>query len=744
MIRKRLPSLNIWWLLFLYALLALAFSVATPIFETPDELQHVYYIEYLARTHTLPRLQPGAVEEEAPYAQEAGQPPLYYALGALIVRPIDWGDSAPERNPHANIGNPMQLGNKNIVIHTPDEGWPWRGMPLAVHLLRFFSIVLGAGTVFFVWKIADGLFADRPGFALATAALVAFLPQFLFISAAVTNDNLIIFLSTFILWLLLYWFGPALQRTPEWIEALLLGMFLGFAVLSKLSGLYLWGVVALAYLIHAWTRRAWGDAIPAALLTFFAATALITPWFLRNWNLYGDPTALRPFLAIVGPRETPIHPRSEFQGLRISLLGLFGWFNIPLPAWIYRLWDTFLALAAIGVLQGVWRRRFALRPLRRYAYLLLLAVWLLLLFLALIRWTSMTPGTQGRLLFPALASLSIWIMLGWREWLPQKQAWLALPPMGLFLLSLYSVAWVIPSAYAYPELIAPDAVPKDARRPPITYDGRIQLVGALAQPTTVRPGDTFELTLYWRKMDMVPYNASLFIHVLGRDFEDVVQVNTYPGWGNAPTKYWPLDKVLVDRYLVTLPGRMETPTKLLVDVGLYDYESKQPYPATLDSNGSPPLGLLVLRALPSSSPSYKIAHPTDFYVDNLLQLAGYELAATSYRPGDTMPLGLYWRALNPITDDYQVFVHVVNAAGERVAGFDKTPLDGWWPTTMWEPGQLIRDEVVIPLSDDLPTGEYELRVGLYRLSDLQRLPLTSDVGKVIDSAAILTKVTIQP
>ncbi len=744
MMLKRLPSLNIGWLLILYALLAVAFSVTTPIFETPDELQHVYYIEYLARTHTLPRLQPGAVEEEAPYAQEAGQPPLYYALGALIVRPIDWGDSAPERNPHANVGNPMQLGNKNIVIHTPDEGWPWQGMPLAVHLLRFFSIVLGAGTVFFVWKIADGLFADRPGFALATAALVAFLPQFLFISAAVTNDNLIIFLSTFILWLLLYWFGPALQRTPEWIEALLLGMFLGFAVLSKLSGLYLWGVVALAYLIHAWTRRAWGDAIPAALLTFFAATALATPWFLRNWNLYGDPTALRPFLAIVGPRETPIHPRSEFQGLRISLLGLFGWFNIPLPAWIYRLWDTFLALAAIGVLQGVWRRRFALRPLRRYAYLLLLAVWLLLLFLALIRWTSMTPGTQGRLLFPALASLSIWIMLGWREWLPQKQAWLALPPMALFLLSLYSVAWVIPSAYAYPSLVTPDDVPQEARRPPITYDGRIQLVGALAQPTTVRPGDTFELTLYWRKMDMVPYNASLFIHVLGRDFEDVAQINTYPGWGNAPTQYWPLDQVLVDRYLVTLPGRMETPTKLLVDVGLYDYESKQPYPAILDSNGSPPLGLLVLRALPSSSPAYKIAHPTDFYVDNLLQLAGYELAAMSYRPGDTLSLGLFWRALSPIADDYQVFVHVVNAAGERVAGFDKTPLDGWWPTTMWEPGQLVNDEIAVPLPGDLPAGEYELRVGLYRLSDLQRLPLTGDVGKVIDSAAILTKVTIQP
>ncbi len=741
---KRLLRPTIGHILAVYALLAAAFSVASPIFEAPDEFQHVYVVKHLVETRTLPVLQPGAGEGGAPYGQEAGQPPLYYALGAVLVAGVDMGQTPPERNPHANVGNPMQPGNKNIVVHTPAERWPWRGLPLAVHLLRFFSILLGAGTVFFAWKIGDGLFPGRDALALAAAAFVAFLPQFLFISAAVTNDNLIIFLATFILWLVLYWFGPRLQRAPAWPEALLLGMFLGFAALSKLSGLYLWAIVALVYLAHAWFQKDWGDSLASGALTLFAAAVIASPWFWRNWRLYGDPTALQPFLAIMGARATPIHPRTEFQGLRISLLGLFGWFNIPLPEWAYRVWDIFLAVSAIGFLQGVWRRRFRLRPLRNYAFLILLAAWLGVILLALIRWTTLTPGTQGRLLFPALVSLSILLMLGWREWLPGKSWWLALPPTALLALSLFSIVWVIPAAYRYPDLISPDAVPPEARRAPITYDGRIQLVGALAEPTTVHPGESFELTLYWRKVDRVPYNASLFIHVLGRDFEDVAQVNSYPGWGNAPTRDWPPDQVLVDRYRIDLPGGLETPTKLVVDVGLYQLESGELYEGFLAGGDKPPLGILTLRAIPAQPPAPEIAHPTDFRADDLIQLAGYDLPTQTFHPGDALLLILYWRALSPVPEDYQVFVHLVDAGGQQVAGLDKTPLDGWWPTTLWEPGQIFADAYPLPLPSDLPPGEYEVRAGLYRLSDLARLPLSSESGEVIDGAAVLTRIRVGP
>jgi len=745
MMVTRLARYGIWIILAVYLLLATAYSIASPIFETPDEINHVYFIKHLAETHRLPVLETGEKEEgQAIYGQEGGQPPLYYAIGATIVSGLARDEGRPASNPHANIGAPRQPGNKNVFIHGPNETWPWRGMTLVVHWLRFFSILLGAGTVFFVWKIVRGLFPEQEALALAAAAFVAFLPQFLFISAAVTNDNLIIFLSAFILWLILWLFGRDFRRAPDWPEALLLGMFLGFAALSKLSGLYLWGLAGLVYVIHMQTRQAWREALPSALLTGLTAFAIASPWYWRNWRLYGDPTALTPFLQIVGHRQTPVRFRTEFQGLRISMLGLFGWFNVPLPEMVYRAWDAFLAVSAIGFLQGVWRRRFNLRPLRRYAFLLLLALWLGVMLAALIRWTSITPGTQGRLLFPAIASLGVLSMLGWREWLPNSGWWLALPPAALLTISIYSVAWVIPAAYRPPTTIAPADIPMEARRPPIIFDGRIMLAGAQVSPETVHPGESFDVTLYWQAVDIAPYDASLYIHVLGRDFEELAQVNSFPGWGTAPTSFWQPDEVLVDRYRIHLPGGAKVPTRLVVDVGMYDFDARQPYPATLASGGTPQVGVVALRAIPARPPEYHITHSTNFQADGLIQLAGYDLPGEDFHPGQMLPLTLYWQGLAPMTEDYQVFVHLVDESGQQVAGFDKPPLDGWWPTSLWEPGQTFDDAHPLTIPDGLPSGRYQLRVGLYRLSDFYRLPLAGPPGQVIDNAAVLTNITVSP
>ncbi len=741
---KHLFRPNIWLILAIYLLLAVAFGIASPIFEAPDELQHFAFVQTLAETQTLPVLGERGSGGEALYAQEGAQPPLYYAIGAVLIAGVPMTGNLPEPNPHGNMGAPRQPGNKNIFLHSPDESWPWHETTLAVHLLRLFSTLLGMGTVFFVWKIARGLFPQRELLPLATAALVAFLPQFLFISAAVTNDSLIIFLSTFVLWVILWLFGSELERSPGWAESLLLGMFLGLAALSKLSGLYLWIIVALAYLIHLVTRRDWKQAAPKLLLTALAAVVIAFPWYWRNWLLYGDPTALTAFLAVVGPRQKPVHFFSEFQGLRVSLLGLFGWFNIPLPEPFYRLWDAFLAISAIGFLQGVWRRRFYLRPLRRHAFLILLALWLGVILLALVRWTTMTPGTQGRLIFPAIASLAVLLMIGWREWLPTRSWWLSIPPLLLLATSIYSAGWLLPAAYRPPQTISADAIPMEARIEPRIFDGRIMLMGASVEPTTVHPGEAFELTLYWQATEMVPYNASLFIHVLGRDYVDVTQINSYPGWGTAPTSQWHPGQVLVDHYRFLVPGGAEVPTRLVVDVGMYDFASGEHYAPTLASGETPPLGIASLRAIPKNAPEPDIAHPLDVQADDIIRLAGYDLPDAPFHPGQSLPLTLYWRGLAPMDEDYQVFVHLLDESGQQVAGFDKTPVDGWWPTSLWEPGQTFADDYPLVIPADLPAGQYQLRAGLYRLQDMYRLPLSGPPEQLRDNAAVLTNIAVNP
>jgi hypothetical protein len=94
---------------------------------------------------------------------------------------------------------------------------------------------------------------------------------------------------------------------------------------------------------------------------------------------------------------------------------------------------------------------------------------------------------------------------------------------------------------------------------------------------------------------------------------------------------------------------------------------------------------------------------------------------------------LYWEASAPAAEDYQVFVHAVDASGQPVVQGDSGPLDGRYPTSQWRTDTLIEDPHLIPLGD-LADGEYRVLVGLYRLADGARLPVTPTEERVVDSS----------
>ena len=192
------------------------YAIVTPLFEVSDELWHYPMVKTLADGQGLPVQNPA---NPGPWRQEGSQPPLYYALMAAATSWIDTSDINTVRwiNPHADNGVITPDGNNNIIIHTYREAWPWSGTVLAVRLIRFLSVLMGAGTVYFTYRLALELAPGREGLALAAAGFTAFTPMFVFISASVNNDNLAILLSAAILWLLARWLrGPAPRRAWEY------------------------------------------------------------------------------------------------------------------------------------------------------------------------------------------------------------------------------------------------------------------------------------------------------------------------------------------------------------------------------------------------------------------------------------------------------------------------------------------------------------------------------------------------
>ncbi|HEY64503.1 MAG TPA: glycosyltransferase family 39 protein [Caldilineae bacterium] len=244
-------------ILLAFLILGTIYSVVNPLFEAPDEVWHYEYVRWLVEGHGLPR--PEQVGN-APWHQEGSQPPLYYMLAALVTYPIPTDNAAEviRYNPHAAMGRADAFGNKNVIVHGRADAWPWRGVALAAHMVRFLSLLMGAATVLCTYGTARTIFPGQRTIAAAAAALVAFNPQFLFLSAAVNNDNLVIACSAAGIWLLVRLLA---QEKPRRYQLVLLGVLLGVAALSKLNGLLLFVPTGLTLSLIAWRRRSFGDLI---------------------------------------------------------------------------------------------------------------------------------------------------------------------------------------------------------------------------------------------------------------------------------------------------------------------------------------------------------------------------------------------------------------------------------------------------------------------------------------------------
>lgn len=114
----------------------------------------------------------------------------------------------------------------------------------------------------------------------------------------------------------------------------------------------------------------------------------------------------------------------------------------------------------------------------------------------------------------------------------------------------------------------------------------------------------------------------------------------------------------------------------------------------------------------------------DARLGDSVELVAYELRPERLRPGGTVTLVLYWRATRRIRHEWTIFVHGDHPSGDRRQRLlsDHPPADGFWPTTRWRPGRIIRDVTQIEASDDQLAGTYRFYTGLF--SDEGRMPVT--------------------
>ncbi|MFN2291093.1 MAG: glycosyltransferase family 39 protein [Anaerolineae bacterium] len=704
-------------ILVLFSAVAGLYNLNTPIYEAPDELQHAAYVAWLADGHGLPQV---SVADPGPWQQEGTQPPLYYWL---VARSAGWlagpADRLAKLNPYAGIGDPQRPDNKNRVLHEQPEAGELveEGAPF-VHLARAISTIMALGTLLGIYLLGRIVFPERPGFVAAMVGLVAFIPQYLFLSASINNDNLVILISVWTLVILARWLSGA--RLPGWAGVAGLGILLGLGALAKFSGLLLWPLALGVMAWLAWGQRQWRWLLRAVLLALGLALLISGWWFAHNLQLYDDISALGPHLEIMGTRRRlPSWPAAvrEFAGFRYSFWALFGWFNILAPEPFYWIMDALVIAGVVGLVLFLARSFRRLAAAARHTLIMLVA-WLALVGAGVLRWTLLTPASQGRLLYPALPALALLLVAGWTELVPSR---LQLPVGALSLAGW--VGWavlcsvlVIKPAYALPpRMQSLEELAFEPSELRVRYDNFCELVGYQRADQDVLPSQRVPLTLVWRSLQPADQDYSLFVHAVTPDGEVVGQLDTYHGGGMYPTSQWRQGEILVDTVYVPISRRAEGPALLQFNVGLHVGLGPERLPA-FGPDGEP---LDIVYAgeaalVPPSWPTPGPAPAVEAVFEDKIRLAGLDLPQQAVQPGDLVTVTLQWQALADMDEDFVGFVHLVSPSGQDLAQDDHLPLAGRYPTRLWSEDTVVSDPYRLALPEGLAPGEYELLVGFYR------------------------------
>ncbi len=710
-------------LLAAFITLALVYSITTPIFEGPDEIWHYAFVDHLANGGGLPVFD---ASQPATFLRNGAHPPLYYGLVAALVAPIDRSDFPTEYR--FNLANPrITPGGKsdrpNLLIHTAREDWPYHNTALAAHIARLISIALSAITLIGVYQVAREVLQHDYRLAVLATAIVAFVPQFVYGAAMINNDALASAAATWTLYGLL-----RLMRAASIKWSIVTGALLGITLLSKIGMIAIVPLPALALLltrginhegtmtqaiakkslrvlVSSWFRsRRWLLIVRAAMIVYGVALLIAGWWYIRNWQLYGDPLAWREWQALVGAGRVPPTP-IDFARDMIGLFGTF-WtdFSLRVDRSLTPVFGLIVLVAIIGLIRRARKREW---PAIDRVGLIVGLVWFALLLASAVRYSFSIYDIHGRLLYPAAATIGVMMALGLSGW--PRSKWPISGALAITMtISVLSPFAIIQPAYARPIV---SALPGGVTPMSVRF-GNYGLIGYRIDPVRVQSGEPIRLTTYWRRLDQLVFTPDLHSIVtlvsplgaiVGRA-EVVLGTNAYP------TTAWQQNEIVFTT--IDVPTQATAPSIAEVQLGVRGESAKL---IASDRGETIGLGRVVVQA----DRACPLDRAADVTFGGSIKLMGYRIEQSTL-VGIPSRVILCWESIKPVPIDYTMFVHVVDARGD-VFTADAQPQGGDYPTSVWLVGDQVEDSHPLPAVMDLIIKQ--VSIGLYRLDTGERLPI---------------------
>lgn len=498
--RRSVPHAFLWLLLAIFVAKGVVTALAFPAFSGHDEVAHYAYLRVLAeegRVPVIPDLEPWRelYAESGTDARWDRMPAELYIYAqqdrnVLTYTTKDWyggmdqpvwtisydGGYYPSGWIYTGNHPPLFYALMTPMYHLV------KGLEINEQLLlfRMATIPFGMVTIVLAYLTVRTLFPRDKFLLMTVPAFVAFQPQISYESVMLNNDILAIMLTSAVVWMLTL----GLRKRFPWWVCMLIGLFLGLAVLAKTTSLVVAALVGIAMMFGIGVRR-WKEWLPKGALTAGISAVLVFPWYLYMMVQYGDATALGQVEKLQwwnysggsNPTIWAMVSSPSFHWDRFKeTWGAFGWrrvqYDMGSDGTMLRVifWITLFAVVGLAIyalrflreqreiarLEEAGRSFVEVRNHRddtlaimpwQVTGILTMGVACVLGYYAVLQFGTSFALTQARYYFPMIVPSSILFMLGFRSWFPRT--WLSVVGAFVFL-GLVTLNIMIYSAYVIP------------------------------------------------------------------------------------------------------------------------------------------------------------------------------------------------------------------------------------------------------------------------------------------------------
>ena len=292
--------------------------------------------------------------------------------------------------------------------------------------------------------------------------------------------------------------------------------------------------------------------------------------------------------------------------------------------------------------------------------------------------------------------------------------------------------------------------PFEPRLPVHARFGNQLLVSGLDIPSDTRAGEVTTIRWYWRILATDERELAFTNQLFGVDDHRRGQADDR---AFAPG-YWPAGTSGITTFEIDVDP--ETPTGAYwLRVAVYDRDHQDtPKLPIFDARGNQAgkyltLGPIKVHGRPPAPSSEGLlasppvpGNPLPASFGDQIDLLGYTLSDHTLVPGQSLDLTLFWSPRGRPTQDYTVFLHLLDSLGQLRGQADSPPDSGRYPTSVWDADEFIADLHTLSIAPDLPAGEYTVAIGLYDPQTGQRLPIIDQNGKVTGDLVIISGLVV--